>query len=169
MVLEKCIYRLCDCLKDKKEEFDELDYDLKLDGTFRPGGILATVNSCRIFQGLSLFSKRDIQFVACTKHSQGIHLFLGTRMKNIQWDGPRRDVCLHAMDFICTFLMTWGEGSGRVAYNTIISCPINPCGLFNGQMGQADLMAVFCIALICHCQTGGWNSWRAGENGPGLY
>lgn len=50
MVLEKQIYRLCDCFKDKKkrEEFDELDYDLKLDGTFRPGGILATVNSCRI-------------------------------------------------------------------------------------------------------------------------
>lgn len=107
MVLEKWIYRLCDCFKDKKrEESDELDYDLKLDGTFRPGGVLlATVKSCGIFR----FSKPDTQFVACTKHSQGIHLFLGTKMKNIQWDGPRRDVCLHAMDFICTFLMTWGE------------------------------------------------------------
>lgn len=110
MVLEKQFYRLCDCFKDKKrEEFDELDYDLKLDGTFRPGGILATVNSCRIFW----FSKQDTEFVACIKHSQGIHLFLGTRMKNIQWGGPRRDVCLHAMDFICTFLMTWGRGEQK--------------------------------------------------------
>lgn len=41
MVLEKWIYRLCDCFKDKKkEEFDELDYDLKLDGTFRLEGSL---------------------------------------------------------------------------------------------------------------------------------
>lgn len=62
---------------------------------------------------------------AFTKHSQGICVLLGTRLKNIQGDGPRRDVCLHAMDFICTFLTTSGEGSGKVVYDTIISCPVN--------------------------------------------
>lgn len=147
----------------QKEELDELDYDLKLDGTFRPGGILATVNSCVIFR----FSRWDT--VVCTKHSQGIHLFLGTRMKNIQWDGPRRDVCLHAMDFICTFLMTWGRGERKGCVRCNNTLPNKSTRTFNGQMGWVDLMAVFCFALICHCRTGGWNSWKDGENGPGLY
>lgn len=51
MVLEKLDLQAVWLFQAQKEEFDdELDYDLKLDGTFRPEGILATVNSCGIFR-----------------------------------------------------------------------------------------------------------------------
>lgn len=117
------IKRLHNYLKDQTEEFYGLDYDLKPDDAFNLEGIFVTINSCKI-SDLQVLQVRHL-ICACTKHSQGIFVLLGTRLKNIQWDGPRRDVCLHAMDFICTFLMTWGEGSGNVACNTIISCPVN--------------------------------------------
>lgn len=156
MVLEKNeINRLYNCLSLKK----------KKTGLWS-GGIFPTVNPCEI-SDWSVFSKRDTTFVTCTKHSQASWVLLGTRLKNIHSDGPRRDVCLHATDFICTFLVT--RGNGRVAYTTIIPCPINSLIFLMNRWDEFPLMAVFDIALVCHCKTVSWNSWWDGENGPGLH
>lgn len=84
------INRLNNYLKDKKEEFYGPDCGLKLDGTLDLEGSSQLLIPARFLT--VRFSKGDTKFVACTKHSQGICVHIDTRLKNIQWDGPRRDV-----------------------------------------------------------------------------
>lgn len=75
-----------------------------------------TINSCKI-SGCQVLPSLTLNWLLVQSTPKGFTLLLGTRLKTIQWDGPRRDVCLRALDFILHFSDDLGEQKGCLHHN----------------------------------------------------